>query len=185
MSKVKDLTKANVEAVCEKLKLSGEEKHIVLILFNIKDWVKANKIMLSFPVDTTAGTITRVINKTINKHGNFILKKKGRSGVPNYYKFNTGFFIAEVNKLNPKPKTANTPPKPKKEKEEKGIFITISEKDCRASDGDNEYSINKFTSLKKAKEDACEAAEEFEDTIFYVMKLVAKTELKAFITEEL
>ena len=105
----------------------------------------------------------------------------------NEYKFNAGFFTAEANKFEgPIKKTTPSKPKAKaKPKDEEGVFITIAEGDCNAADESNGFGISKFTSLDKAKKDACEAAEEFEDTVFYIMKLVAKTELKATITEEL
>ena len=186
MTKAKDLTKSHVTIVSAKLGLSYEEKQIVLILFNTKNWMKAVEIAKSMEIASSAGGITRIINTAIGKHGNFILKKKGW-GQPNTYRFNAGFFTAEANKFEG-PKNIGKKKIKKKvvkiPKNEIGIFITIAEGDCSAADDSNKFSISKFTSLDKAKKDACEAAEEFEDTVFYVMKLVAKTELKATITEE-
>ena len=108
MTKAKELTKSHVTIVSAKLGLSYEEKQIVLILFNTKNWMKAVEIAKSMEIASSAGGITRIINTAIGKHGNFILKRKGW-GQPNTYRFNTGFFIAEANKFEGPIKKKSTP----------------------------------------------------------------------------
>ena len=67
MTKAKELTKSHVTIVSAKLGLSDEEKQIVLVLFNTKNWMKAVTISKSVYNSNQdyddAGRITRIIKQ--------------------------------------------------------------------------------------------------------------------------